>query len=79
MAVKIQIMHLTNRDEKLKKPTTGLQLIDIELNIEMARAGAAALREWDRETEAEELAAVEVFYAMLKCTDTFGSPSSSRR
>ena len=51
---------------KLKKPAADRRLIDIELNIEMVRAGVAALREWDRETEAEELAAVEVFYAMLR-------------
>jgi hypothetical protein len=50
--------------------------LDIELNIEMVRAGAAALREWDRETEAEELAAVEIFYRMLRCADAIGKPSS---
>ncbi len=57
---------------------TGRRSIDIELNLEMVRAGAAALREWDREIEAEELMAVEIFYRMLKCADTLGSAISAR-
>lgn len=49
----------------------------IELNIDMVRAGAAILKEWDCATEAEEIIVVEIFYRMLDCAEILDKPSSA--
>lgn len=49
----------------------------IHLNIDMVRAGVAALSEWDHEQEQEELIVIEIFYRMLEKALIQAIPTSS--